>query len=113
MHSFDHTNPCSAAYYFNTPMITIEITCATIKKQVVLSYRLAENSTVKTAILASNIGEHFPCIDLTRQKVGIFGKIVDLDQLLSNKDRIEIYWPLRIDPKKARKLREAKKLTAS
>ena len=89
-------------------MITIEIACATTIKQIMLSYRVAENTTVKTAILQSDIPTYFPHLDLTQQKVGIFGSIVHLEQPLSNKDRIEIYWPLHIDPKKARKLRETK-----
>jgi len=37
--------------------------------------------------------------------VGIFGKIVPDNTILRAQDRIEIYRPLLIDPKEARRLR--------
>ncbi|MEW6678596.1 MAG: RnfH family protein, partial [Pseudomonadota bacterium] len=40
-----------------------------------------------------------PDIDLTVQKVGVFGKVVDLEDGLKPGDRIEIYRPITADPK--------------
>ena len=51
----------------------------------------------------------FPCIDLSKNKVGIFGKKTTLDHPLKDRDRIEIYRPLILDPKEMRRKRAAKK----
>jgi putative ubiquitin-RnfH superfamily antitoxin RatB of RatAB toxin-antitoxin module len=40
-----------------------------------------------------------------RGKVGIFGRVVRADALVADGDRIEIYRPLFIDPKEARRRR--------
>jgi len=63
------------------------------------------NMTVQEAIEQSNILERFPEINLAVNKVGIFGKGVKLDSLPVAGDRIEIYRPLIVDPKEARRRR--------
>jgi putative ubiquitin-RnfH superfamily antitoxin RatB of RatAB toxin-antitoxin module len=45
--------------------------------------------------------------DLTR--AGIFGKPVATSAMLRDGDRVEIYRPLKIDPKEARRRRAEKK----
>ena len=40
----------------------------------------------------------FPHIDLTVQKVGIFGKVVKPEAALRPGDRVEIYRPIICDP---------------
>jgi hypothetical protein len=40
----------------------------------------------------------FPEIDLTTQKVGIFGKLTKLDAVVSEGNRIEVYRPITADP---------------
>ena len=42
------------------------------------------------------------------QKVGVYGKISPLDAVLANHDRVEIYRPLKVDPKMARQRRVEK-----
>jgi uncharacterized protein len=44
-----------------------------------------------------------------KQSVGVFGKRVPLDHRLAHGDRVEIYRPLAIDPKEARRRRAARK----
>jgi putative ubiquitin-RnfH superfamily antitoxin RatB of RatAB toxin-antitoxin module len=80
-------------------MMQVQVVCLTSQKQIVIPCLVAENSTVREVILQSNIGEYFPDLNLQRQKVGIFNKIVPLWEIVSNKDRIEIYWPLQRIPK--------------
>ena len=41
--------------------------------------------------------------------VGIHGRVVSLDQPLAAGDRVELYRPLRVDPKQARRQRAAVK----
>ena len=38
-------------------------------------------------------------------KVGVWGQLRSLDHVLRDRDRVEVYRPLQIDPKDARRLR--------
>ncbi len=90
-------------------MIDIEVAYALADEQTILTLTVADNTTVKEAIIKSNISKKYPQINLENDKVGIFGKITTLDNVLRAKDRIEIYRPLIADPKEARKKRAKKK----
>ncbi len=59
---------------------------------------LKDVATVADAIERCGVLQQFPEIDLETQKVGIFGKVVKLDALLAEGDRIEIYRPITADP---------------
>ena len=83
----------------------ITVAYATHKKQIELSLEMSEEATVEVAIQASGILEIFPEIDLENLHVGIFSRKVQLTDSLSEDDRIEIYRPLQVDPKEARRLR--------
>ncbi|MAZ77435.1 MAG: RnfH family protein [Legionellaceae bacterium] len=89
-------------------MIRIEVVYASPEKQSMLSVNVLPNSTVEDAIIASNIINIFPEIDLQTNAVGIFGKRAALTTRLKDKDRVEIYRPLLIDPMEARRLRAKK-----
>ena len=89
-------------------MISVEVAYATPDKQVILNVNVLPNSTIEDAILASDILTQFPEIDLQKNAVGIFGKRAKLTTRLRNKDRVEIYRPLLIDPMEARRLRAKK-----
>lgn len=67
--------------------------------QIWLRIEVPEDVTVEQAIIKSGILRQFPDIDLTEQKVGVFGKLVELDGTLKPGDRIEIYRPIIADPK--------------
>jgi len=97
----------------NLDLITVEIAYAKRLEQVLLSIQVSPEINIKQALEQSTILERFPEIDLDKEnKVGIFGKVVALNQSLRNGDRIEIYRPLIADPKEVRKQRaaEGKKL---
>ena len=49
----------------------------------------------------------FPEIDLSVNQIGIFGKLTQLDHVMRERDRIEIYRPLIADPKEIRRQRAA------
>ena len=57
-----------------------------------------EDVSVKDAIDRSGILGLYPHIDLSKQRVGVFGKVVKLDAGLRPGDRIEIYRPITCDP---------------
>jgi putative ubiquitin-RnfH superfamily antitoxin RatB of RatAB toxin-antitoxin module len=42
--------------------------------------------------------DQFPEIDLTENKVGIFGRLIKLETRLGDGDRVEIYRPITADP---------------
>ena len=90
-------------------MLSIEIIYATIKEQKILCLDVDDDCDVETAIKQSTILEKHPEIDLSTNKIGIFSRVCKLDEKLHDKDRIEIYRPLLIDPKEARKQRALKK----
>lgn len=85
--------------------LRIEVAYALPAQQVLLKLNLPGGATVESAILHSGVLAQFPDIDLTRNKVGIFSKIVTLDTLVRDRDRIEIYRPLIADPKEIRRQR--------
>ena len=90
--------------------IQIEVVYATPAGQCLLAICVPGGTTLESAIDRSGITEIFPEIDLSLQKVGIFGKIVSPDAVVKAGDRIEIYRSLQVDPKQARKNRARSQL---
>ena len=89
--------------------ILVEIAYALPEEQVIISIKVPTIFNVQQAIEKSGIQKKFPSIDLSKNKVGIFGKKTTLDHTLNDRDRIEIYRPLILDPKEMRRKRAAKK----
>ena len=85
--------------------ISVMVGYAVAENQKVLRVELPENSTVSQAIKNSGILQIFSEIDLDKVGFGIYGKIVEVDQILQDQDRIEIYRPLATDPMQARRKR--------
>lgn len=67
--------------------------------------QLAPGTTIEQAVRDSGVLQRYPQIDLTTQKLGIFGKIRPADTVLRDGDRVEIYRPLQADPKETRRRR--------
>jgi len=86
----------------------VEVAYAEPERQLILSVAAQPGMTVRQAIKRSGILAHFPDIDLSACKVGIFAKATTLDAEVGPGDRVEIYRPLIADPKEARKRRAAK-----
>lgn len=93
------------SYMEKNKFIQVEVAYAKPDKQMVVSLEMPTFSTIEAIILQSNILKFFPEIDLTRQSIGIFGKISQLSDYAREGDRIEIYRSLLIDPKEARRKR--------
>lgn len=83
--------------------IDIEIVFATPDSQVLVKVSLPGNATVADAIEASGLKSRFPTHDLDACAAGIWGSVVQREQRLRNGDRVELYRPLRIDPREARR----------
>jgi putative ubiquitin-RnfH superfamily antitoxin RatB of RatAB toxin-antitoxin module len=70
---------------------------------------LAKGASALEAVRASGLLERHPEIDLRRHKLGIYGRVVAAGALLADGDRVEIYRPLALDPKEARRRRAFRK----
>lgn len=88
--------------------IQVEVAYATPTEQRIIVVNVGVGSTIEDVIELSGILTLFPEIDLTTQKVGIFSKVKNLDEIVEEGDRVEIYRSLLIDPKEARRKRVKK-----
>lgn len=66
---------------------------------------LEEGSSLSQALHASGLLQRFPDLDPALQGVGVWGRKASLDQILRDQDRVEVYRPLKVDPKLARRER--------
>lgn len=89
-------------------VIQVEVAYASPHEQLVISLQVTRGTTLEDAVRASGILNRFPQIDLSNNNAGVFGKPRDLAYQLRDGDRVEIYRPLIVDPKAARRLRAGK-----
>jgi len=89
--------------------IFIEVIYALPEEQELITLDVEQGTTAEQAVKLSGVLEKFPEIDLAKNKLGIFGKAVKADEVLRDKDRVEIYRPLIADPKESRRKRAEKK----
>jgi putative ubiquitin-RnfH superfamily antitoxin RatB of RatAB toxin-antitoxin module len=87
--------------------VNIEVAYALPDKQHVISLQVSQGTTIEQAVQLSGILDEFPDIDLTKNKLGIFGKLKKADVEVREGERVEIYRPLIADPKQVRKQRAA------
>ncbi len=89
----------------------IEVASAEPARAVTQSYSLPSPATVGDALRLAIADPAFAGIDIPSATVGIFGRVVGPGEPLSDGDRVEIYRPLEVDPKNARRerAREARK----
>jgi len=67
---------------------------------------LAPGATVADAIAASGMQERHPAHDLAAMPVGLWGAFCERSDSLRDRDRVELYRPLKVDPKEARRQRQ-------
>lgn len=88
--------------------ISVEVVFTENQQQKIIQVTVESLSCIAEVIHQSGILSNFPSIDLSKNKVGIFGELHSLDAKVQEGDRIEIYRPLIVDPKKIRKNRAKK-----
>jgi putative ubiquitin-RnfH superfamily antitoxin RatB of RatAB toxin-antitoxin module len=86
--------------------MNVGICYAEAERQLWVRLEIPEGSTVEEAIKRSGLLLQFPEIDLSVQKVGIFGKIVKLDTAVKDGDRVEVYRPIIVDPRTVQRRRK-------
>lgn len=86
----------------------ISVVYALPARQIVRELALVEGANAEEALQASGLLRDFPEIVMQNLKVGIHGKVVCRTTVLNNGDRVEIYRPLKLEPKEARRKRVGK-----
>lgn len=79
----------------------IEVAYALEDEQFLFEEEVAEGTTVDQALKASQLLKKFPQLNI--EHVGIFSQIVKHDYVLREGDRIEVYRPLKADPRDRRR----------
>ncbi|HEY2622961.1 MAG TPA: RnfH family protein [Dyella sp.] len=88
-----------------TEQITVNVVYAEPERQLVRRVTLPVGSTVMQAIEASGIAQAVAGLVIDQERLGIFSRKAAPDQVLGEGDRVEIYRPLTLDPKEARRRR--------
>lgn len=86
----------------------VSVVHATPSRQFTRELELPSGATVGEAIDRSGIAGAAGIDRSELESVGIFGRIVETTTVLRDGDRVEIYRPLKIDPKEARRRRASK-----
>lgn len=86
--------------------IDVEVAYGAAPHRVVrVMLRLPPGATLADALRASGIAASLPAHELATLSAGVWGRIADAVTPLRQGDRVELYRPLKVDPKEARRLR--------
>ena len=83
--------------------IQVEIVLALEDEQVLLSMSLESGATIAEALAKSELQERFAGQNIDAMQTGVWGRRVNRDYRLEAGDRVELYRPLRQDPRDARR----------
>jgi putative ubiquitin-RnfH superfamily antitoxin RatB of RatAB toxin-antitoxin module len=87
-------------------MIRVTVAYSPAPREVELTeLALPAGATVHDALAASGLAARHPGLDLAALKAGVWGKVEPRDTPLADGDRVELYRPLQVDPKEARRQR--------
>jgi putative ubiquitin-RnfH superfamily antitoxin RatB of RatAB toxin-antitoxin module len=91
--------------------LDIEVVYALPAVQHCVRLSLPAGATVADALAAVAGRPPFDQVDVTGMPVGVFGDRVSGDRPLEPGDRVELYRPLQIDPREARRQRAGTRAT--
>jgi putative ubiquitin-RnfH superfamily antitoxin RatB of RatAB toxin-antitoxin module len=94
--------------------IPVTVACAEAGRQTVLAIEVPVGCTAGEAILRSGILERHPAVEPATCGVGIYGREVPRERVLSAGDRVEVLRPLAEDPRERRRrlAREGRSMSA-
>ena len=69
---------------------------------------VAPGATLAEAIGLSGLAARHPGLDWASARFGVWGRVQEPSLPLRDRDRVEVYRPLQVDPKEARRLRYRK-----
>ncbi len=79
--------------------MNVGVCYAEADRQLWMRLEVPDGSDIEKIIELSGILKQYPEIDLSTQKVGIFGKLAKLNTEVNEGDRVEIYRKITADPK--------------
>ena len=85
--------------------ISVELVFALPDKQVLRTIAVTEGSTVDEVIRKGDLARDFPGLVVEDMQAGVWGRPVDRDHVVRDGDRVELYRPLEMDPREARRLK--------
>jgi uncharacterized protein len=85
--------------------VRVEVVYARPQGAIQRTYELTAAATVGDALRVAGADPAFMGVDLEGSPVGVFGAPARREQPLRPGDRVEIYRPLALDPKAARRAR--------
>jgi putative ubiquitin-RnfH superfamily antitoxin RatB of RatAB toxin-antitoxin module len=85
------------------PEPAVEVVYALPDRQRVVRVALREGLTALEAVQKADLAAEFPELAAGDPVLGIYGRRVAGTQVLCDGDRVEIYRPLRFDPREARR----------
>ena len=89
--------------------IRVEVAYALPEKQRIVKLDVPSGTTALQAVAMSQLDEVFEELVVGPDiKLGVWGKAVTGDRVLTAGERVEIYRPLLVDPKEVRKARAAR-----
>ena len=87
--------------------ITIEVAYALPGEQYLARIEVPVGTTARAALACTDLRERFAGLNTERCPLGIFGRVVPDYRVLRAGDRVEIYRPLMMGPREARRQRAA------
>lgn len=97
--------------------IAIEVACALPERQLVVALEVLPGTTALEAVALADIAAAFPEVEIDPARIGVHGRLLGTRGLapaalyaVRAGDRVEVYRPLRIDPKAARRRAAAAQL---
>jgi putative ubiquitin-RnfH superfamily antitoxin RatB of RatAB toxin-antitoxin module len=85
--------------------LSVEVVLATPQRQVLLTVNVKAGASVGDVIASSGLESQFSDLAVADLAVGIWGKRVSRDSAVNAGDRVELYRPLVVDPREARRQR--------
>jgi hypothetical protein len=83
----------------------VSVAVALGKRQEVIEVELPRGATIAEAIAAARIAERFPELRVDALQAGVWSRVADRATRLRAGDRVELYRPLKADPKSLRRTR--------
>lgn len=87
----------------------VEVAYARPDRQWLIAVEVEPGASARDAVERSGIVAECPEIDAHALRLGIFGEACDPATVLRAGDRVEIYRPLQVDPKEARRRRAGRR----
>jgi putative ubiquitin-RnfH superfamily antitoxin RatB of RatAB toxin-antitoxin module len=81
----------------------VEVVFAGRCHQFRITVTLSPGATVADALAASGVCDRFPNENIMALATGVWGHRVDVSHAVKDGDRVELYRPLRMDPREARR----------